>query len=106
MKTYILLDKNNIVRCRAFNPDNLHLKWSDDKFPTLHRVKAGGICGDEYNPETEKWTSRPENYPEPNDDEKIAAEVARIREQRDRSQAIQNLKQRGELPKNYTEGKT
>ena len=101
MKTYILLDKNNIVRCIASNPANLHTNWSEDKSPKQYQVETGGVCGDEYNPETKVWTSRPENYPEPSNEELITKEMQRIQEQCNRAEAIENLKLSGKLPADF-----
>ena len=62
MKGHIQLDDNNIVRCMASNQANLH----KDKMDMRQLfVEIGGTVGDEYDPITEVWTKRPENYPKP-----------------------------------------
>lgn len=98
---YLLLDHDNIVRCIASEACNLH----KDKVAAWMRIaqcaNSKGIVGDKYDPDTDKWEAHPENYPQPSEEEireqKIQAEIARIT----REQAIQNLKNRGELPESF-----
>ena len=93
---YLLLDKNNIVRCMASEACNLH---KDKLVAGMKKAEAnyGGICGDKYDPETGMWEAHPENYPQPSEEEmqeqKILAEIIKIT----REQAIKNLRERGEL---------
>lgn len=102
MKVFILVDENNIIRCLAGKEVNLHKDKLDmDKY----HIEMQGIVGDEYDPDTDTWTPRPENYPQPTqeqvDDAKIKAEVVAIQ----RAEAIQSLKDKGELPIDYTDAK-
>lgn len=98
MKASILVDENNIVRCIATDECNLH---EDKLHMDKYYVEMKGIPGDEYNSETDTWTPRPDNYPQPSEAEiseaKIQAEIATIT----RTMAIQNLKDRAELPAEY-----
>lgn len=94
MKVYILLDKNNIVRCMASEECNLH---KDKLQMKKYLVELGGIVGDEYSPKTGKWKARPENYPKPSEEELAEAKI----QQEMRKIAIDNLKAQGELPQDY-----
>jgi len=62
MKTFILIDQNNIVRCVASEECNLH---KDKLYMDKHFIERDGTVGDEYDPLTKVWTKRPENYPKP-----------------------------------------
>lgn len=100
MKAYILVDENNIIRCLAGKEVNLHKDKLDmDKY----HVDIQGKVGDEYNPDTDTWTPRPENHPKPSqeqiDEQKIRAEIKAIQ----RADAIQSLIDKGELPPDYKE---
>ena len=100
MKVYILVDENKIVRCLATEESNLHDNKSHmDKY----HVERQGTVGDEYDSKTDTWTPRPENYPQPTqeqvDDTKIKVEMESIQ----RAEAIQSLKDKGELPPDYTD---
>ena len=107
MKYFLVVDSENIVRCCSTEWHNLHTNWLEDKNSNIVAVEDfAGRCGDEYDPGTGSLKIRPENYPKPSTDDLIAAEIEHIRKQRDRAQAIQNLKQRGDLPANYTERAT
>lgn len=96
MQVYLLLDRDNIVRCMASEECNLH---KDKLYMKKYFVKREGIVGDEYNPETEEWTSRPENYSKPSEEqlnnEKIQKRMQKL--------AIDSLKAEGELPEDYEE---
>lgn len=94
MKVFILVDDSKIVRCVASEECNLHKDKLDmDKYYTEWQ----GRCGDEYDPDTDTWTPRPENYPPPDqaeiDEQKIKKEM--------RTVAIQSLIDKGELPPDY-----
>jgi len=94
MKTFILVDENNIIRCMASEECNLH----DDKlYMDKYLTTLQGTVGDEYDPDTDTWTPRPENYPQPSADElnrqKIDAEI--------RDLAVKSLIDKGELPPDY-----
>lgn len=102
MRVFILVDDTNIVRCIASEEVNLH----DDKlYMDKYRVEMQGMCGDEYDPDTETWIPRPENYPQPSqeklDDVKIKTEMEAIQ----RAEAIQSLIVKGDLPPDYTDTK-
>lgn len=93
---YLLLDKENIVRCVASEECNLH---KDKIAAGMETIEADyrGICGDKYFPETGIWERHPENYVQPSESEvneaKIAARIRQI--------AVDQLKEEGELPPNY-----
>ena len=97
---YLLLDENNIVRCMASEECNLH---KNKVAAGMRKVEAnyGGICGDKYDPNAKEWEAHPENYPQPTEAELqeklIQDEIAQLT----REQAIQNLKDRGELFSEY-----
>ncbi len=102
MKTFILVDINKIVRCIATEEVNLH----DDKLHMdKHYVERQGRTGDEYDSATDAWISRPENYPQPTQDQanesKIEIEMLAIQ----RAEAIQSLIVKGDLPPDYTDVK-
>lgn len=100
MKVYILVDENRIVRCISTEECNLH---TDKLHMNKYHVQIGGLPGDEYDLETDTWISRPENYPQPSKEqvaEQLIQEEMRILT---RADAIQNLKDRGELDANYKE---
>ena len=77
---------------------NLH---NDKLHMNKYYVKRQGTVGDEYNSKIDKWIPRPENYPQPTETEineaKIQTEIVLIQ----RTEAIQNLKDKGELPTDY-----
>ncbi len=102
MKAFILVDENKIVRCIASDESNLH----DDKLDMdKYHVERLGTVGDEYDAETDIWTPRPGNYPQPTqkdlDEFKIQDEITSIQ----RAEAIQSLISKGELPPDYTDNK-
>lgn len=103
MKVYILIDENNIVRDMSSLECNLDPSRVETM--TMCRVEKAGRPGDEYDQSTNEWIKRPENYPKPNQDfineKKIKEEMNKIT----REQAIQNLKDKGELDVNYSEQK-
>jgi hypothetical protein len=103
MNVYILVDENNIVRCVASEECNLH----KDKLATMTKYHApfDGIVGDEYNHKTNEWTARPENYPQPSEEEVIEDKISAERNVILRAEAIQNLKDRGEIPPDYKDVK-
>lgn len=93
---YLLLDKNNIVRCMASEECNLH---KDKLAAGMRKVEAvyGGVVGDKYFPDERRWETHPENYPKPSEKELNEAKItAKMREM-----AIQALKNAGELPPDY-----
>lgn len=98
MNAYILVDENRIVRCISTEECTLH---TDKLHMDKYYVQIGGIPGDEYDSETDTWISRPENYPQPTETDineaKIQAEIVSLT----RTTAIQNLKDKGELPIDY-----
>ena len=100
MKTYILVDENKIVRCVASEECNLH---TDKLYMNKHHVDLKGTVGDEYDQVSNTWISHPENYPQPTEDEinekKIKSEMILIQ----RAEAIQSLKDKGELPIDHKE---
>lgn len=93
---YLLLDENNIVRCLASEECNLH---KDKIAADMEMVEAnyGGIVGDKYFPEEDRWEKHPENYPQPTEEEINEAKIlAKMREL-----AVEALKKDGELPPGY-----
>lgn len=98
MKAFILVDKDNIVRCIASDECNLHkdklwmkkflVDWSLEKH-----------CGDEYDSVNDVWIPHPENYP-PEDEETI---IEKKISDRIRKIAIDQLKEEGEIPEKYEE---
>ncbi len=68
MKGFILVDKENIVRCMATEKVNLH----EDKLhlDLFEDVELKGSVGDEYEAQANRWVKRPENYPQPSNAEK------------------------------------
>ena len=101
MKIYILLDKNNIVRCIASEECNLHEnKLHMDKY----YVELRGTVGDEYDPKTDLWISRPENYPQPSEQEKQKTLVEKRKNKIVEDQAITELITEGLLPPDYEPG--
>ena len=96
MKVYILVDKNNIVRCMATEECNLH---KDKLHMRKFHVEKQGTCGDVYMEETDSWTIVPDNHVRPTQEEiyikKISEEVREI--------AINSLIAKGELPQDYKE---
>jgi hypothetical protein len=100
MKIFILVDENNIIRCIASEEVNLHADKLDmDKY----YVEMQGAVGDEYDSNTDTWTPRPENYPQPTQDQidetKISDEMLALQ----RTEAIQSLIVKGDLPPDYTD---
>ena len=101
MKIYILLDKNNIVRCIASEECNLHEnKLHMDKY----YVESKGTVGDEYDPETNLWILRPENYPQPTEKQKQKMLVNERERKIIKNQAIAELIAEGLLPPDYEPG--
>ncbi len=98
MKVFILIDEDNIVRCVASEESNLH---ADKSHMGKYYIERQGTVGDEYDPNTEVWTSRPENYSQPSKDEfdegKIQDEIKLLQ----RTEAIQSLKGKGELSQDF-----
>lgn len=92
---YFLVDDNNTVKCIASHESNLHA----DKLETMRRFHGpmGGTVGDEYNAITEEWTARPENYPQPSQDELNEVLI----QNEIRREAIDRLTNSGELPQDY-----
>lgn len=90
MKKYILIDEQNICRCIATEECNLH----KDKLHMKKLLVEGDLMvGDEVDLVDDsgkvarvKVTPRPENYPQPSEDEireqKIRAEMRRMAEER------------------------
>ena len=79
---------------------NLH----DDKLHMdKYHVEMQGLCGDEYDPDTDTWMPRPENYPQPSGDKlnEIKIETEMVATQR--AEAIQSLITKGDLPPDYTD---
>lgn len=102
MKVFILIDESNIVRCMASEECNLHKdKLELDKY----QVDKQGTVGDEYDLDTDTWTPRPENYPQPSQEEIEDAKIKKEMEAIQRAEAIQSLKDKGELPPDYTDEK-
>lgn len=100
MNVYILLDENNIVRCVASEECNLH---KNKLYMKKYYVKAGkGVVGDEYDPKTDLWISRPENYPQPTKAETQQALVEERKNKIIENQAIAELIAEGSLPPDYT----
>ena len=98
---YLLLDDDNIVRCMASEACNLHKNKIAQGMRQVSCAKPQGTVGDKYDTDTNTWEAHPENYPQPSKEElneqKIQGEIARLT----REQAIQNLKDSGELPPDY-----
>ena len=100
MKSFILVDGGNIVRCMASEECNLH---KDKLHMAKYHVETRGYTvGDAYFPETDTWERHPENYPQPTERERnemaISVRIAEIT----RKQAIEELKEEGKLPPDYT----
>jgi hypothetical protein len=94
LKAFILLDENNIVRCMASEECNLH----DDKSHMKKLlVNIGGIVGDKYDSKTKIWTPKPENYPDPNDEDLIKTKMLEIQQNELRQKAIDALVDEGKL---------
>jgi len=67
------------------------LRWEDErKKPTWKELETA-------------WVALEPTLPDPEVEAKIAAEMARITAERDRAQAVDNLKARGDLPSSYEE---
>lgn len=98
MKVYILVDENSIVRDLASEKCNLEGVGMIE-----HYVDFIGIVGDEYDSETDTWISRPENYPQPSEAEINEIKIEEEMKILTRATAIQNLKDREELPTTYKE---
>lgn len=101
MRTFILVDENNLVTCVANLECNLH-KDKVDAGQQVHEVEDTGILiGDEYDPDTKTVTARPENYPQPTAEEQaeiqIQAEMRRL--------AVASLKAKGTLGKGFVDSK-
>ena len=98
MKVFIAVDENQVVRCMASERCNIH---RDKQYMDIYYVDRKGTVGDEYDTATDTWTARPENYPQPSEaqiaEKKITTEMQAIQ----RAQAIQSLKDRGELPADF-----
>ena len=62
MKVFILVDKENIVRCMASEEVNLH---RDKLWMKKYHVECRGLVGDEYIAATDTWIAHPGNYPPP-----------------------------------------
>ena len=101
MKVYILLDKNNIVCCLASEESNLH---KDKLHMDKYYVEFDGIVGDEYDPETNFWISRPENYPQPTEKQKQEKLINKRKNKIVKDQAIAELITEGLLPPDYKLG--
>lgn len=97
---FILVDGNKIVRCMATEESNLH---SDKLHMSKYFVERKGTVGDEYDTSTDAWTPKPENYPQPSQDEidegKIQTEIIEIQ----RAEAVQSLKGKGDLPPDFVD---
>lgn len=100
MKEFIAVDENNIVRCKATERGNIH---PDKEDMDLYYVECGGFVGDEYDANTDTWTPHPENYPKPTEAQVIEAKIKAEEKVLQRTQAIQSLKDRGELPADYND---
>lgn len=103
-KLFILVDKNNIIRCVASSQKLLHQDKIDAgmKMYELTEEKYGDSLsnifpGDEYDEATGQIINRPENYP-PLPEELL--NKTKIQEELE-LMAVERLIQRGELPSDY-----
>ena len=94
MKAFILVDENKIVRCIASEECNLH---KDKLHMKTYYVETKGIVGDEYNPKTNEWISRPENYPKPPAEEVAERLIQERMQEIIRNQAIKELQSEGKI---------
>lgn len=101
MKTYILVDENNIVRCVASEEVNLH---QDKLHMDKYHVELVGTVGDEYDFNSDTWISRPENYPQPGEEELREQLIAERKNKIIEDQAIAELIAEGILPEAYVKG--
>ena len=101
MKAFILLDDKNIVRCLASEEVNLHKNKLHMK---KYCVEMDGTVGDEYNPATDLWIKKPENYPQPSEQKKQRTLIEKRKNKIIENQAIQELIKEGLLPSNYEPG--
>lgn len=104
MKGFILIDENKIVRCMATEVENLHQDKIDAGMETLF-VEYGGVVGDEYDKNTETWTARPENYPQPSEAEVNEAKIVAKINETQRATAIADLITSEDLPADYVDPK-
>lgn len=92
MRVFILVDEDNIVRCIASEECNLH---KDKSHMRKYHVERGGTVGDEFhNPD--EWIARPENYPQPTEEEVREQRIALKSQEIIRKMAIKELEKEDE----------